>query len=81
MQATFAFMNDVEIFGAVLHRSPGPLAVIGYQYESWPHGKRKKIYETPTTQRHYDNVIRRIKRKGGTQQQMDHALFVAFMSQ
>lgn len=65
-------------YGAVLHRSPGPLAVVGYFYENWPHGKRREVYRTPVDDKTYAAAVRRIKRAGGRDQQKDAALFKAF---
>lgn len=65
-------------YGAVLHRSPAPMAVVGYYYSNGEHGKREEVYRVPVEEARYNAVVKQIKRHGGTMIQKDEALFLAF---
>jgi hypothetical protein len=65
-------------YGAVLHRSPAPMAVVGSYYPNGVFRKSIEIYRTPVTESAYNVVVKRIRRQGGTNEQMDEKLFQAF---
>lgn len=65
-------------YGAVLHRSPLPLQVVGYYYCNWhTGGPRKELYRRDITLPEYTRVVRRVKRLPLTLKQKDEALFFA----
>ena len=67
-------------YGAVLHRSPKPMAVVGYFYESWSRqGPRREIYRVEVSESTYRAAVRRIERSGHTSKDKDAMLFRAFL--
>lgn len=66
-------------YGASMHRSPAPMAVVGYYYpDGNEFGKREQVYRVEVTEARYKAVVNQIKRRGGTMKEKDGALFMAF---
>lgn len=65
-------------YGAVLHRSPAPMAVVGYYYPNGSNGKRVEIYRVLVNEGEYRRVCKKIKCCGGTMEQKDQKLFNHF---
>jgi hypothetical protein len=65
-------------FGCVLHRSPGPLAVVGYFFPDGEHGRREEVYRVSVERAAYDAAVKRIGKTGKTDRQKREALFLVF---